>query len=359
MGLRSIIGQCPECCACPAPTIQWDSRSATKSKIGYNAYSGDEVYLRKTRVAHADYFDSYDGYNASPCGLSGCCSYDYLYTTTSVIDWTQIYDYDPLTGTEVITGPSPTDVTGDSTVRNKISSTGGECIGAAEGITCGRNDQDTSTTYNYTGPIILSCGTYTDVVSGGGTILTRSANFDPADVTEGPFPYGSTTVCAGFYYGHTHTANCHASEVFTLSVPYTTDALKTNTVASLPDYDDDWDDTAGSISTISLNQKTYSVRESRYRFKFKIPKAGLGTCYRLTWKERFTPVTGEPVDTERCIIWDGEIPDDYDPDDFDTWPIIGDGTNPYFELAIPSSYGATNIVDITVRCYGCDEECPE
>lgn len=56
------------------------------------------------------------------------------------------------------------------------------------------------------------------------------------------------------------------------------------------------------------------------------------------------------TETARCAVWDGIAPDDYDPEDPATWPIIGDGTNPYFELPVPSADGTTLVANLRAYC---------
>lgn len=289
-----------------------------------------------------------------------------------------------------------------------------------------------------------------------------------------------------------------------LSDEYTTNLLKSNTVAAFPAYDDDWNDTAGSFANLSSDELSYAARESRYRHIFPVPKVGSGTCYRLEWVERFIAEAGVAVDsaeivtrgvyrptvsssggggsglllvavmasdgtvasirilnpgsgytsaptitvqsainggttstgwtatltgdkvtaitggsagnylptgafsggggtgatitftldpsgglatcplgsggsgytaaptltstpkvsgsiparvdlhlgteTARCAVWDGEVPEDYDPEDSATWPILGDGTNPYFELPVPTADGTTLVANVRAYC---------
>lgn len=120
------------------------------------------------------------------------------------------------------------------------------------------------------------------------------------------------------------------------------------TTAALPEFDGDWDDTAGSYFDLTTDELTNSIREGKYRFRFKIPKIGRGTCYKLSWVERFTPEDGDPVDTEKSWTWDGTIPEGYDPDDSTTWPVSDEYT-----IAIPSENGTTLVG------YYADPEDPE
>lgn len=247
---------CPDCCECPVPTLQWDSRSASKTKCGVD-------------------------FPGSPCPNARFLNVE-----------------------SVDTGPSTPPCPSESKTCDGIT---GTWVSPGSGLV----------------------GTYVQ---------------DPV-TCEFTTDYPSSANCRTFYY----------------SSPYTTAALIANTLAALPAFDDDWDDTAGSYRNLTTDELTYSIRESRYRFRFKIPKVGRGTCYKITWTEIFTPEEGDPVETDRCSIWDGEIPEGYDPDDPETWPIIGDGTNPYFELAIPETNGTVNVDpdSIVAVCRGCSEPCPE
>jgi hypothetical protein len=136
------------------------------------------------------------------------------------------------------------------------------------------------------------------------------------------------------------------------------DAL-TQAVAALLPYDDDWNDTPGSFRNVETSGavSAASIRESRYRLRFKIPKVGFGTCYHATWVERFTPEGGgTPTDTPRNWQWaEGDIPEDYDPDDPITYPIAGESGNGYFELPVPAADGTTTVEDIEVFCRNCEE----
>lgn len=128
----------------------------------------------------------------------------------------------------------------------------------------------------------------------------------------------------------------------------TTADLVSRTVSSLLSFDNDWDDTAGSFRSLTTNESTYSIREGKYRFRFKIPKVGRGTCYRIEWVERFTPETGDPIDTPMDFQWDGVTPEGYDPDDSETWPLSDE-----FTVAIPETNGTTTVVDVVAFCRGC------
>ena len=115
--------------------------------------------------------------------------------------------------------------------------------------------------------------------------------YSPASATSS-VAYSSTGLSSsgGGCYGAFSTSGTNTiSGTITLSNEYTTAQLTTNTTAALPSWDDDWDDTAGSFRNLTTNELTLSIRESKYRFRFKVPKVGSGKCYKLDWVERFIP----------------------------------------------------------------------
>ncbi len=308
----SIIGQCEECCDCPAPTLEWDSVSAIGNKMGVReavAYASTPPKIYK-KV-------SYSGANDDDSGPT-------LHTRVEFSGEANV-TFPPYTGYSV-----------------SLLSTGVQDNYSAIG------DCSAPVSFTSTSPLGNASlgGNYYFVDAGSSTLAFASVAVGPPTYTN------ATTATWG-------PGSCTSEIVTTsLSDEYLTSALKTNTVAALPAYDDDWNDTAGSYANLSTDEITYSIRESRYRFRFKIPKVGFGTCYKLTWIERFTPEAGgSPTDTPRCIIWDGVTPSGYDPDTPSTYPILGDGTNPYFSVPIPTSDGTTTVENVVAECLRCTA-CP-
>lgn len=326
---------CFECCECPTPTLQWDSRSASKSKVGYPELAGfvsspPKYYKKRVETRNLTLVQEGEFLVA---GTTGCPCYK------DVIAWTG-------SGTTVVTGEydvdggftGSTDNTGTKTINQHFENTeGGEC--------------ELGDPFEETTPVgLIGAPPYTP---SSGTAADGATDFTFAS-------YGGASNCAGLSDPPTEQilVTAEVTGDITLSLEDTTDDLKTRTQAALPEFDDDWNDTAGSYYELTEDETTNSIRESRYRFRFQIPKVGRGTCYKITWVERFTPEEGDPVDTERCAIWDEDVPEGYDPDDSETWPVIGDGTNPYFELAIPESNGTVTVVEVEAVCQGCGEGCP-
>lgn len=71
-----------------------------------------------------------------------------------------------------------------------------------------------------------------------------------------------------------------------------------------------------------------SQYRSKLQFRFRRPKVGKGRCLRIViavGENRFPSGGGDDVFTLRetlCLVWDGEIPEDYDPADVETWPRV-------------------------------------
>lgn len=84
----------------------------------------------------------------------------------------------------------------------------------------------------------------------------------------------------------------------TLSEEVTLARIRQHTLDSLPAYDNDWNDTAGSFANLSTDELTYSARESRYRIRFKIPPTSV---YRVTWVERFIGEAGTTITSVEVI----------------------------------------------------------
>lgn len=281
----SIIGQCEECCECLAPTVEWDSRSASLTKSGFRYSTAlTDYYLEQDLSAVFTFVEAGPGARFTRETYSGGPN-----------------TYDPVTAS----------VTVNMTQRREQGPLSSAC--------------DDS--------VIVS-----DITSPASFSLTVANPFQPAGVASWCFGDGPKDII--------------------LSEPFTTALLKSYTVSALPAYDDDWNDTAGSFANLSTDELTYTIRESRYRFRFKIPKVGFGLCYKLTWVERFTPEGGGAVtDTPRCTIWDGSTPGGYNPEDDATWPVLPSDSPFYFELPVPSSDGTTTVEDVVAECLRC-EACP-
>jgi hypothetical protein len=306
--------QCPECCECPQPIIQWDSVSASKTKSGYVEFGTASA----PPVIYLQYLYAYLQ-RLAQCSGTGCTPDELIPANT--VEQSVTGTYDPATG--------------DTTQTGTDRAIGYDCSGIVSDVT-------TPISGSYAGTAVPNvCG----LTPSGGTCTTVSTS--------------SKTYVTPEYGCMESQPNSDVNGSLSLSVPFTTDDLIEQTLAALPEFDDDWSDTAGSYYDLTSDELTNSIRESRYRFRFRIPKVGSGTCYMITWTEVFTPEEGDPVETERCAIWDGETPEDYDPDDESTWPIIGDGSDPYFSLAIPESNGTITVPDdsILVVCRGCAGGC--
>jgi len=324
----SIIGQCAECCECPTATAEWDSRSASKSKSDLGYPNAGKYWGTRTVTEREDL-----PADTSNEEFNGSCPGSDPYRIT----------------TQTFTGAGFDRVT--------VTNYGGTPTVTASGsfvIVFVQTDYEESSYGNCDYSVLKSIRTITDTYTYNATTsLWDTVRTDRSQIFV-PTPSDTTTTTSG-------TSGTGSGGPYTTTTTYsneiTTPVLKTNTVAALPAYDDDWNDTAGSYANLSTDELTYSIRESRYRLRFKIPKVGFGTCYHATWVERFTPEGGgTPTDTPRNWQWaEGDIPDDYDPDDPATYPIAGESGNGYFELPVPAADGTTTVEDIEVFCRNCEE----
>lgn len=469
----SVAAQCPDCCTCPTPTTQWDSRSSTLRKRGWRRYDGvlSDIYLT----------------------ISGSGSTTATTTGSSTLTLSGSTTVDPitrlLTGSTSVSDCNSNDVTTDYAPSFDLTDGAFWPASLDEARPPGYMIGDVDNYINSTVEECVSRMSGTQIADQDGISSSEAATTQTSTGTGVPVPTSGTPV--------TYTG----ARTFTLSNPYLTATLISNAIAALPAFDDDWNDTAGSFRNLSTDELSVAIRESRYRHRFEIPKVGSGTCYRLEWVERFiaeagvsltsaeivsrgvyrptvtitgdgtgaeavavmasdgsldffrvlnpgenyttatvtvqaainggTTATGtavlsggqlasitktasgdylptgafsggggsgatitftmdatgglaasplgatgsgytsEPLlaitpkvsgstaarvdlhlgtETAKCAEWDGEVPEDYDPDDPSTYPILGDGVNPYFELPVPTSDGTTLTANVRAYC---------
>jgi hypothetical protein len=109
---------------------------------------------------------------------------------------------------------------------------------------------------------------------------------------------------------------------------YTTELLKSNTEAALPDYSGIYTGGACAASRyLSSDENTYSIQRSRPKFDFDSTTIDFNLCYN----EVFTPADGgAPTTTAQCIFVSAGETEAFGP-----------------ELEEPSTNGTTAIHDIT------------
>jgi len=247
----SIASQCSECCTCPTATVEWDSRSASLTKCGWVGQDG-KTYASAT-LSGAIAFTIYNSTDGS------CSGGDYASSTQ--------------TGS------------GESTVNKGTCLTGGNCT-----YTC----SDTSSSSGippFTETLIYG------FLQNNGCIDDDSEDWPSwtDGVTANTYTSTASSACFNPAFGGRDGKTNGGSFTLTLADEYTTAELKTNTVAALPAYDDDWNDTAGSFANLSTDEITYLIRESRYRLRFPIPKVNTGRNLRASWVERFIAEAGVAV----------------------------------------------------------------
>lgn len=445
----NIAVDCPDCCTCPAPTTQWDSRSTSKTKCAYPEFAGfvsspPKRYRTVTfsgvpvdaHISLDTATGTADGGFTYPlsCSPSSCGGQPFVKVTLTG-DFSGVLDWE----FESVTAPG----------MSVLVIAGGDC-------------------------------------DGGDYFVNESIDnipVTPTSATTGTYSIGGSVA---------------------LSDEYLTSELIAQAIAEFPAYPGTWLGTAGSFRNLSTDELSVAIREDRYRHIFPVPLVGSGTCYRLSWVERFIPeagvaltsaeiitrgvyrpavsssgsggtglllvavmasdgtvsairilnpgsgftsaptitvesainggttstgwtatvaggrvtaitggsggdylptgvfsggggsgatitftldetgglatcplgavgsgYTGEPTltitskvsgslaarvdlhlgtEAARCAAWDGIVPGGYDPGDNTTWPILGDGTNPYFELPVPTADGTTLVANVRAFC---------
>lgn len=278
-----------DCCAtpdCPSVSIQWESRAASKAKCGHSEFPGFASTPPKR----------------------------YLVATQVIAAFES----------EECTSIPPFDA--DEIESREYS---GECVNTINPANC-------VSTVTGSGQVVI---TYCD-----GNSETVTLNCGTA---LGCDEYQSATTCVQDYASLSGPAPYSTT---TLSDEYTTSLLMSNTAAALPAWDNDWNDTAGSLRNLTTDELNYSIRESKWRLRH----APSGTCYLKVWlREKFTPATGDPTYTNLDpYIWQGTgNPCVSDPTKH---PSHSDNmiTGPENTLVIPTTNGT---VTVEVLKYSCVE----
>lgn len=238
----SVAAQCPDCCTCPAPTTQWDSRSASKTKSGFSEAAGFISTPPKR------YFTATgSGIEARDIG-GGAILATQSYAGPLTLD----VDESPGSSTKFITETN--------------------CLIVGGPFTCA------STT-------ALGCS---------------SADFD-AGLISNRFGVAANSLSATENGSDAGGFSCGQVLWITLSSEYTTADLITNATADLPAYPGTWAGTAGSFRNLSTDELSVAIRESRYRHIFPVPNVSSGACYRLEWVERFIAEAGVALTSAEII----------------------------------------------------------
>lgn len=247
---------CTECCTCPTAIVEWDSRSASKTKCGYDEFTDFSTppkrYLKLSVLPNTGVIEEYfanQPCSGSPCDYEGSAG-NYTSITYSASGYRQL----SLPDCEVSVMTNLSIRTVNFCGIPSVSETYDDWVYFSQPLQSGFVATYTKTTITYTG---IGCG-YNQYVKYSGSVTQE------------------------------------------LSEEFTTDQLKSITLGSFPAYDNDWSDTAGSFANLSTDELTYTVRQSRYRFRFKVPRAN-SRSYRLSWVERFIPQAGTSLSSIEVI----------------------------------------------------------
>jgi hypothetical protein len=268
------------CCPTSVPTFEWESRSASKTKNGYQGYneaggSNGVFYLNRSRT-WAWTMDMF--YESRLTPTYWCCRAS---IDTQVGSYSGTWDsvYDPASNT-FTDGPLPP--YGSYTHTEAQNHTRTDYDPETE-VDCAANDTSTETEEPMD-PV--ACPYFDSTPSDARHIenIITPTSLQIHRWISGHFD--ELTTCAGSK-GDTEI-DC--TDTTTVSNPYTDEVLETTTWGALPAFDGDWNDTAGSFRNRSGN--TLSIRDSKARIKLTGEDLVDGQTYRAYFAPRFTPVGG-------------------------------------------------------------------
>ena len=263
----SIASQCSECCTCPTATVEWDSRSGSKTKADVGYYEDGEYWISRTTtytegIAESTSNEEFNG--SCPAGTSP-------YRTNS----------------QTFSGSGYTEITEETFGGSTSVTRSGDYK-----IVLVQTDYTESTYLNCDYSVLVSIRTITEnrVFNNSSGVWDRSGTdnikiFYPT-ASEVTYPISGTLTNGPGGTSTTEVVYAHAVLDNDLD-----DAIESD----LPPWDNDFNDTPGSYADTSEDGFTRSIRESRYRLRFKIPKVKTGKSLRASWVERFIAEAGVAV----------------------------------------------------------------
>ncbi len=391
----SIAANCPECCDCPAPTIQWDSVSTSKTKCGVEYLAGGVcfpnrrfLYMETAAIdpcpdlgwTCADGEAVLVGFGTDLISVSvdpitceetsvfgdpiSCASATYSdeYTTAALItnaiaelpafdnDWNDTAGSQLNVSTDELSVALrgshyrfifPIPRVGSGTCYRlewveRFIAEAGVALTSAEIVTRGvYRPTVTSSGGGGSGLALLAVMSSTGTVASIRVLNPGSGYTSPPTITVQSAINGGTT-STGW------TATVVNGQVTGVTGGSAGNYLPTGAFSG-----------SGGGATI-----TFTLDETGGLATCPLGSGGSGYTSALTLT--ITPkVAGSftarvdlhlGTETARCAVWDGITPPGYDPATPSTWPILGDGTNPYFELAVPSSDGTTLVANVRAFC---------
>ena len=275
----SIASQCSECCTCPTATVEWDSRSASKTANLSNLFENNGNYYTQKTVVRDFACDYYTEAGTAANGCSGPLS---SRTITITGSYTNVYTRNLFTGIETETG-----WIGSVDITQVATSGGGDCgpSDCTPGLTI-----TTVQHYESDGITCENTSVRDDVFAACLGLPSQHSEFSGSECYRGVDPSGSGIECDSGY----EETTTFAGEKLPANAE---EESLSAAIAALPAYDDDWNDTAGSFLNIETSgtATTTTIRQSRYRLRFAIPKVNTGKNLRASWVERFIAEAGVAV----------------------------------------------------------------
>ena len=288
---------CADCCTCPAPTVLAATVSASKMKCGRAEFSGYastplKIYrgIIFSNIKATIYIDVEAGH--SPC--------DDHYIPHQII----------LSGT--VTLPADTCDTLDCAAK---------LINTVAGYTFAYDIFNELLFPSIGDFILVFCGDACADLGHDGHVSSLMRDGVPSSSTVADYTNDDAT---------TGTA--------TLTTEYTTYDLIALAIAALPSWPSFSEGSPFSSYSLATDELSFTVERSKYKFRFKVPKVGNGSCYKLTWVERTTLTPSATItDVPKTFTWNGTAAG-YDATDPTTWPHTGE-----YEIDEPASNGETVI----------------
>lgn len=252
----NIAADCPDCCVCPSPIIEWDSVSVSQAKYGFTEYGAASTPPKRYTLELA---------NGTFSSTASSASFEYISAG---------YEISRATGIQLYSAGNACKINGLLCDRLAVfvpdSASSGNCNGVA---VTGRSQ-------------ISSRPRSTDDCTSG---------LEGGDGYSAWLAYISAQSSTSKTWTGCSEGGTSGTVTVALTDEFTTADLKALAVASMAAFDEDWNDTAGTLAALSTDELTYVLRDSRYRFRVPLHKIGTGKCYRIRWDVQAIPKTGVPI----------------------------------------------------------------
>jgi hypothetical protein len=271
-----VISQCPSCCACPAPVIEYRSRSASGSKndgVTSCTFEAGGSYYRQKVTTRTYSFDQDTDERLTNTGLDA-----FRYIRHAEGSRTKTETYSGCTPSCTWTGSYSSTDTTEKYVREDTGSPWVKCEERVDA------NYPTVTGGDCDGP---SCSRVSSVD------FWRTAACGPVSA------YSTSTL----YFDCDFPEWAAYTEATTYDDEYTDDELEEAVVAEIGDWSGWGEGVAYSSADHSTDGNSYSITETQFRIRFNArPPRG---CYRLGWNVRAIPEAGGLAASSAGVFYRG------------------------------------------------------